>query len=225
MNRARSVILLSGGLDSAANLALCVERDLPVLCLTVHYGQRAVRRECEAAQAISRYYGVEHKVLDIQWLGLLGGNSLTDPTRAMPAPETRMLDDLPSSLETAKAVWVPNRNGLLINAAASFAESLGCTQIVVGFNREEAATFPDNSADFMERATRALALSTANHARVACYTIAQDKREIVATLSRLEMAFPFDLLWSCYEGGKTPCGRCESCRRSARALETIGRAL
>ncbi|MDR3606458.1 MAG: 7-cyano-7-deazaguanine synthase QueC [Oligoflexia bacterium] len=221
----RSVILLSGGLDSAANLAICAVQDEPVLCLTADYGQRAAAREIEAARELSRYYGVEHRVLRIEWLGQLGGSSLTDVSREMPAPQSGTLDDLKSSLETAKAVWVPNRNGVLINAAAAFAESLGCAQVVVGFNREEAATFPDNSADFTARATRALELSTANHVRVACYTLMQDKREMVATLSKLEKPFPFDMTWSCYEGGLERCGVCESCQRFARAMgQTVKRS-
>jgi 7-cyano-7-deazaguanine synthase len=224
MSRARSIILLSGGLDSAANLAFCVELDQPVLCLTAHYGQRAALKEIEAAKAISRYYGIHHQTLDLRWLGELGGNSLTDATRQMPSPTTGKLDDLPSARETAKAVWVPNRNGILLNAAGAYAESLDCAQVVVGFNREEAATFPDNSADFLERASRSLELSTANHTHAACYTIDQDKAEIVSALTQLQMTFPFDMLWSCYEGGKKICARCESCQRSARAMASLGRA-
>jgi 7-cyano-7-deazaguanine synthase len=115
-------------------------------------------------------------------------------------------------------VWVPNRNGVLINTAAAFAERLGAERVVVGFNREEAATFPDNSADYLERASRALELSTATQARVFCYTIDWDKSTIVRRLREEIADFPFDLLWSCYEGGTVRCGVCESCRRLERAL-------
>ena len=50
--RERSVVLLSGGLDSAANLAFCRLRDEPILALTVNYGQRAASAEIRAAEAL-----------------------------------------------------------------------------------------------------------------------------------------------------------------------------
>jgi len=121
--------------------------------------------------------------------------------------------------KSAKSVWVPNRNGILINAAAAYAEKLGAHRVVVGFNVEEASTFPDNSEEFLKRATRSLEYSTSNQVEVYCYTTSLNKRQIVRELRALPRKFPFELLWSCYEGGETPCGRCESCQRQARAFE------
>lgn len=214
----RSVILLSGGLDSAANLALCAERDEPVLALTANYGQRAYEPELRAARALCSYYGVKHEQVELAWLGALGGSSLTSRALEMPDVATALLDDDFATRASAKAVWVPNRNGVLINVAAAYAERVGATRIVVGFNIEEAATFPDNSAEFLKRATDALAYSTANQAAVFCYTTALNKRQIVSQLRGLARAFPFDQVWSCYQGGPKSCGTCESCRRLERAL-------
>lgn len=67
--RHRSVVLLSGGLDSAANLAFCREYDEPLLALTVRYGQRAQDREVQAAKKLCDFYKVEHKVLELPWVG------------------------------------------------------------------------------------------------------------------------------------------------------------
>lgn len=223
MSAVSSVVLLSGGLDSAANLALCVERDQAVLALTFDYGQRAARRELNAAQAISRYYDVPHRSIDVRWLGELGGSALTEKQLRLPEIEAARLDDAAVTRESARAVWVPNRNGVFLNVGASFAERLGAARVVVGFNREEAATFPDNSSDYLARTTGAFELSTANHVAAHSYTAEMDKREIVRALRGLRRAFPFELLWSCYSGGigpeEAPCGRCESCQRLARALD------
>lgn len=215
----KTVVLLSGGLDSSANLALAVERDSVALALTARYGQRAAEREVVAARALCDYYRVPHAVVDLPWLGALGGSALTDKTALMPALATSQLDDRTATEASARMVWVPNRNGVLLNVAAAYAERLSASRIAVGFNREEAATFPDNTQAYLEALSEAFQYSTANHARVFSYTVAMDKKEIVAQLKALAKPFPFSLIWSCYEASEKPCGKCESCLRLARALE------
>ncbi len=217
--KTRSLVLLSGGLDSAANLALCVARDEAVLALTFDYGQKAAKREIQAARDFCRYYSVKHQEVEISWLGKLGGNSLTDVSQAVPTLRADCLDDLAVTRGTAQQVWVPNRNGVLLNCAAAFAERLGVSRIVVGFNREEAATFPDNSLAFMKAETQALSFSTANQVTVFSYTVEWNKAETVKEMRKLKPAFPFNQIWSCYQGEKDPCGVCESCLRLRRALQ------
>ena len=217
-----SVVLLSGGLDSSANLAFACARDRVSLALHVDYGQRAEASEWKAAKKLAEYYGVKLEKLDLRWLGALGGSSLTETSREIPTLEHAELDTLPKIRETAKAVWVPNRNGVLIQAAAAYAERMGAKRVVVGFNREEATTFPDNTQDFLERSSHALELSTQNGVAVFCYTTAWDKQEIIEELKKLPKRFPHELVWSCYHSGETPCGKCESCGRRARALAAAG---
>jgi 7-cyano-7-deazaguanine synthase len=170
---------------------------------------------------LARHYDVEHRIVDLRWLGELGGSALTDRSKAVPELKSTELDQMNTITQTAAAVWIPNRNGVLIQVAAAFAERRGAEQVVVGFNREEATTFPDNTVDFLERSTRALELSTSTQVRVACYTATFDKTEIVRALRSLkspQTEFPFGKIWSCYEGADEPCGRCESCQRLKRAL-------
>lgn len=215
--RRKSVILLSGGLDSSANLAFTAYFDEPVLALTIDYGQRAAAAEIAAAKKIAAYYGVEHQVFDLKWLGALGGSALTSQSIQVPEIASTKLDDLATAKETARQVWVPNRNGLFINVAAAIAESKKLQQVVVGFNKEEAATFPDNSSQFLGVATLSLKYSTSNGVKVACYTDMMNKTEIVQALRNLEKPFPFELVWSCYHNGEKMCGKCESCQRFMRA--------
>jgi 7-cyano-7-deazaguanine synthase len=104
-----------------------------------------------------------------------------------------------------------------VNVAAAYAESLGAGEVVAGFNREEARTFPDNSAAFMRRATAALALSTRSGVRLVSPTARLTKTGIVRLGMRL--GAPLGSVWSCYEGGTRMCGSCESCARLVRALD------
>lgn len=214
-----SVVLLSGGLDSAANLAMATERDRPVLAITFDYGQRALKGETTAAKKFAEYYGVAHKIVEIRWLKDLGESRLTAKPGSLDLLKSNELDNQARAEESAKAVWVPNRNGVLINVAAAFAEDLKAEQVIVGFNAEEAATFPDNSSAYMQAATDSLKYSTANSVRVHSYTVNQSKIEIVRELKKLSRPFQFDWVWSCYDASEKPCGACESCLRLKRAIE------
>ena len=215
----RSVVLLSSGLDSAVNLFKAKLETQVVLALTFDYGQRAAPRESERAAQLCAHLGLRHQLIDLPWFNLFTETALINRAQEVPTGQVE-IDDLNRSKETAKAVWVPNRNGVFLNIAAAFAEGLGSDWIVPGFNREEAMTFPDNSNEFMQRSTSALAYSTANRVEVHCFTTDMDKTEIFALA--LELKVPIDLIWPCYFAGAEPCGECESCRRFQRARRAVG---
>jgi 7-cyano-7-deazaguanine synthase len=204
----KAVAVLSGGLDSTVSLAAAVRKLDVVLALTFDYGQRAAKREREAAAKIAGRYRIPHRVIAIPWLARITRTALVD--RAARLPRNEM------SARSAKAVWVPNRNGVFLETAAAHAESLGAKRIVTGFNREEAATFPDNSTAYVRALNRALSYSTAKGVEVVSYTGDLDKRGIVRLGRRL--GAPIEWVWPCYEGGRAWCGSCESCLRSLRAL-------
>lgn len=191
-----------------------------ILALTFDYGQRARKREIQAASAVAGRLGCAHEVPALPWLGALGRSALTDEAADVPVLAPHRLDDLAQATETAAAVWVPNRNGVFLNVAAAYADAMDCQAIVVGFNVEEAATFPDNSAEFMDAAGRFFALSTRAHPQVVSPTVGLNKAQIV-TLAR-EIGAPIGLVWSCYHGGAEHCWQCESCNRLRRALQRAG---
>jgi 7-cyano-7-deazaguanine synthase len=182
---------------------------LAALCFD--YGQRAAARERAAAAALARRLGGAFHAIDLPWLAacaatagsalLPGGGDLPQGTAARPGDAA-----------SAARVWVPARNAAFVAIAAAHAEALGADCVLAGFNREEAATFPDNSAAFLAAATAFLRLGTRTGVAVVSPTLDLDKPAIVARARAL--GFTAADFWSCYEGGPAPCGRCESCLRS-----------
>ncbi len=211
----RSVVLLSAGLDSTVNLYRAKEESDVVMALTFNYGQRAAAREIEHAAKLAAQVGTRHHVIDLPWFRDFTKTALVDSKQEVPTSSVS-IDDFNASTHSAKAVWVPNRNGIFLNIGAAFAEGLQAEWIVPGFNLEEAATFPDNSEAYLQAASRAFQFSTSNQVQVRCFTTDLTKPEIVK-LGR-KLGVPFDLVWTCYFGGEKPCGQCESCQRLARAL-------
>ncbi len=212
-----AIVLLSGGLDSAVNLKQAHDETGVTLALTFDYGQRAAAREAAAAALMCRQLRVAHRLIPLPWLAEISQSGLLDPDARIPEVKPGELDeDRVTSGETAEAVWVPNRNGLFVNIAAAFAEALGADTVVAGFNAEEAATFPDNSPEFVAASNAALRVSTRREVRLLSYTQDLTKADIVRLGRRIEA--PLECIWSCYLGNREHCGRCESCARLERAL-------
>jgi len=215
----KAIILLSGGLDSVASLG-AARNELDVcLALTFDYGQRTAKKEIEAGKNIAVYYNIEHKVIKLDWLKEITNTSLVNTAQNLPQLDAQQLDNLEAAEKSAKNVWVPNRNGVFINIAASYADSMDIKYIIFGANREEAATFPDNSEEFIEKINRSLAFSTLVKAEVVAPLAACDKKQIVK--SGVENKIPFNLIRSCYTDNDLHCGRCESCLRLKRALKEV----
>lgn len=212
----KSVVLLSGGLDSTVALAAAFGETEVVLALTINYGQRAAVREIYAAEQISKHYGVRHQTLTLDFLREITKTALVNNNEPVPKLTADVLDNFDVTQRSASSVWVPNRNGVFINIAAAFCETLECSQIIVGFNAEEGTTFPDNTPEYMAAATHALSYSTQRGVKVSSPTVNLNKTQMVAIGKKLGV--PFNLIWSCYHGDSVMCGQCESCQRLKRAL-------
>jgi len=202
--------LLSGGLDSTAAACLAAHDARCALAVTFDYGQAARARELAAARTVSAHLGAEHVAISLPWLGELLPGAMSGEAEP-PADE---------GASGARAVWVPNRNAVLIACAAALAEARGISRLVVGFNVQEGEHFGDNTAEFVTRTNAALALSTANALRLESPTVAMNKREIVRAAR--ELGAPLARIWSCYAAEEKHCGRCASCRRAERAFREAG---
>jgi 7-cyano-7-deazaguanine synthase len=205
----KSIILLSGGLDSLVSLGLTKDKLNVTLALTFDYGQKSVKNEISASAKICNYYNLEHKVIKLDFLKEITNTSLVSDSD-VPTGEN------PQDFDDSSSVWVPNRNGLFLNIAGSFAESYDFDYILIGANEEEGQTFPDNTQEFINSVNHEFEYSTMTKTKVVAPLINCDKNDIV--MLALKNNIPLELTMSCYQGGDKNCGICESCTRVKNAL-------
>lgn len=206
----KSIVLLSGGLDSLVSLGLKKVELNVTLALTFDYGQKSAKQEIEASKKICEYYGIEHVVIRLDWLKSITQTSLVSDEKI---PTGEALNDANQSM---KSVWVPNRNGLFLNIAGSYADSYGYDFILIGANKEEAQTFSDNTQEFIDAVNKEFEYSTQNAPKVVAPLINNVKNDIV--MLALDAGVPLELTRSCYQGGEKHCGICESCSRLKDSL-------
>lgn len=215
MSGMKSIVLLSSGLDSTVAFKEAYNISDEILCVTFDYGQKAREKEILYSRMICERYNAGHIVIELPWFRTFRG-ALTEGS-VLPEIKENELDDMESAQKSARMVWVPARNVVFLSIGAALAENHEYDTIVTGFDAEEAATFPDNTPEFVERFNEMLKFGTLTKTRVLAPLISMNKYDIVRR--GYEIDAPFEWSWSCYEGTERPCGICESCLRRKRAFE------
>lgn len=214
----KALVLFSGGLDSTTCLALAVNKygANQVLALAVTYGQKHVK-EIEAAERVASYYKVKLVTLNLSEIFKDSQCTLLDGRGDIPHEDyASQLSENPGE---AVSTYVPFRNGLFLASAASIALSNGCEVIYYGAHADDAAgnAYPDTSAAFQDAVSQAIFIGIGNKVSVYAPFINYTKADIVRC--GLELNVPYELTWSCYEGGEKACGVCGTCRDRKRAFE------
>lgn len=205
----KTVVLLSGGLDSTVLLAGLHAAGHDCRTLSVLYGQRH-RVEVDRARAVSARYGVLHEVVELP-PSLMAGSAITGG------------GDVPHGHyehESMRRTVVPNRNMLLLSAAGAVAVRDGCGAVAYAAHAGDHHIYPDCRPEFAEAMGRALALCADRPVALLRPFVTWTKADIVREGSRLGVPFP--LTWSCYEGGEKHCGLCGTCFERREAFQLAG---
>lgn len=211
-----SVVLVSGGMDSAVTAAIALSESPRAAFLHVRYGARAQAREEASFRALAGYYGIKDvRVVDLAALAFLGGSALTD--RSIEIPEAA--PDKPGIPVT----YVPFRNAHFLAIAASWCEILGYDRIYIGAVEEDSSGYPDCRRIFYDAFEEVIRLGTrpGPDVRIATPVIRMNKGEIVS--EGLKLGVPFERTWSCYREGPLACGHCDSCALRLRGFARAGR--
>ena len=215
----RALVLSSGGVDSTTALGLAVSKygAENVTSLSISYGQKH-DKEIEAAKKVAAYYGVEQLFLDLSLIFQYSNCSLLKQSSEEIPEESYEEQIKKTNGEKPVSTYVPFRNGLFLSSAASIALSKDCSMIYYGAHADDAAGFayPDCSQDFYEAMNQAVYEGSGHQLKIGAPFVKLNKAEVVKM--GLELGVPYELTWSCYEGGDRPCGKCGTCLDRAKAF-------
>ncbi len=216
------LVLLSGGVDSATCLGLAINQygKENVVTLSISYGQKHAK-EIEAAKKVAAYYQVEFIYLDLAKIFEYSDCSLLSHSD-QEIPKESYAKQIEKSGGKPVSTYIPFRNGLFLSSAASIALSKGCSIIYYGAHSDDAAgnAYPDCSNSFNEAMNQAIYLGSGKQLQIEAPFVSLTKADVVK--KGLELNVPYELTWSCYEGGEKPCGKCGTCIDRAAAFEKNG---
>lgn len=214
MTKTKGISVLSGGLDCTVATSIYA-KDYDLTAITFNYGQQSLTQELKHAKLICEELGMKHIVIDLPWLNEISNSSLTSD-KDIPEIEESDLDNYDIAIESAKSVWVPARNTVFCSIALAYAESIKAEIIIVGWDYEEAKTFPDNSKEYLDAFNETIKYGSFDNIEIKAPLIDMNKEEIVK--KGKEVNAPMQLSYSCYVGKEKHCGSCESCKRRKRAF-------
>ncbi|MEY2482911.1 MAG: 7-cyano-7-deazaguanine synthase [Verrucomicrobiota bacterium] len=212
-----AVVLLSGGLDSATTLAICIREGFDAHALSFHYGQRH-DIEVAAAKRVAASLGVrEHRIAEID-LRVFGGSALTE---AIAVPKNR------TDTIGIPITYVPARNTIFLSYALAWCEVLGAADIFIGVNAVDYSGYPDCRPAFIAAFEELAGVATkagveGTRFRIHAPLISLSKAEIIR--KGAEVGVDFSLTRSCYDPSAdgVACGACDSCRIRLEGFRRAG---
>lgn len=214
----KSVVLLSGGLDSATCLALARADGTEPYALSVLYGQRHLE-EIEASKRVAAALGAKaHKFVRVE-LDAIGGSALTDDIEVPKDRDESAMTDIPST-------YVPARNTVLLALALGYAEVVGAEAIYAGVNAVDYSGYPDCRPEYIAAFQNLARLATkagveGRPIEIRTPLIDLTKSQIIER--GLALGVDYGLTHSCYDpvDGRA-CGHCDACLIRKKAFESLG---
>jgi 7-cyano-7-deazaguanine synthase len=208
----KTVLILSGGMDSATLLYDLLAHGDSVEAIGVNYRQRH-SKELGYAADLCNGLDVRFDVLDLSSLsGFLTGSSQSDPS--VPVPFGKY--DEPSM----KLTVVPNRNMFMLAAAGAVAIARKADRLAYGAHAGDHTIYPDCRPEFVAAMGKAFGLCDWHTLTLHAPYIDMTKGDICKRGA--ELLVPYEKTWTCYVGGDRPCGQCGSCTERAEAFEFAG---
>lgn len=216
----KSVVLLSGGLDSSTTLAIAKDQGFQPFALSFRYGQRH-KVELQAAIDVAAKMNVGDQIMVDIDLRRFGGSALTAD---ISVPKDRSDEQIKTGIPVT---YVPARNTIFLSYALAWAEVLDAKDIFIGVNVLDYSGYPDCRPKYIEAYERMANLATkaaveGQELTIHTPLIHLTKAEIIQ--KGLGLGVDYSLTCSCYDpapDGK-PCGSCDSCHLRKKGFAETG---
>ena len=202
--RRKSVVIFSGGMDSAAMLRMTQMSTNDVFALTFDYGQRhkreieSAKTQIEQATILGFNHSFEdtsivHKIIDVSFIKELAPtSSLTNENIDNPDVKDMVGEAQPVS-------YVPFRNQLFLSIACSYAEAVGAFEVVYGATKVDSlAGYWDGSPEFKSRFQDLISLNRKNEIKLTTPLLNFDKKDIVEWCVKNKVSLKDT--YTCYSG-------------------------
>ena len=187
MTDSQTVLLLSGGLDSAALAAWT----RPALTLFVDYGQKPREAEARAARAVAAHLNLPFTSIRLPLTDLGGGLMHDDtPLPGAPSPE-----------------WWPFRNQFLATAGAAVAVQHQLEKVALASVQGDGDRHVDGSKPFYDRLNAVMTIQEGG-VQVAAPAIHLSTVELLRTVNAERSLIGWTV--SCHRANQ-PCGDCPGC--------------
>jgi len=214
-----AIILCSGGLDSVVTSHF-VKKKLgynKIIILFFDYGQKSLDRERECSKNCALDLGAKFEEVSLKWLGNISNSLINKEGENNKLSEK----DLKDTKEESKNWYVPCRNIIFLSHAMALAESLGGSDIFVGFKFDAEGGYPDTTKEFVGEMNSLARIGCSKRIRIIAPLIEKDKEEII--LLGKELRVDFKKTYSCYIGKEKPCGVCLACQLRKAGFKWAGR--
>ncbi len=209
----KAVIVLSGGIDSVCMGAI-LKAKYDLYGITFSYGQRA-NQEIKSAKKIGKILKLkEHKILDINFMKNLYGESnvLTSSKKKIPS-------------EFDYSIVVPIRNAVFLSVATAWAFTLKASLVGYGAHTED-KKYPDCRPAFAKKIESAFNQGEIDGIEKKLRKKIKIWSPYIARISKKELVCRGHKIlgdeifrtWSCYLNKKAQCGNCESCNNRKNAF-------
>lgn len=210
-SKSKALVVFSGGQDSTTCLFWAKKKFGEVEAISFDYGQKH-RLELELAAKIARDAGVPLQVMQLDMLGKITNNALTNPDMEV---ENDKPDNRPPN------TLVEGRNMLFLTYAAIYAKSKDIHHLVTGVGQADYSGYPDCRDEFIRSLNQTLNLSMDYSYEIHTPLMWRDKEAVWQLSDELGV---FDLVrtqtLTCYNGILGDgCGQCPACKLRKNGLD------
>ena len=206
----KTVMSLSGGMDSTSVLGWLYRNNFNVHCVNFIYGSKHNHYEQQCAKAVAAHYGADYSLID-----------LTTAFSSMKSNLLKSGGDIPEghySDESMSLTVVPGRNTIFASIMCGIAESIGAEKIALGIHQGDHAIYPDCRNEYYFAMKSALYLASDKKVELIAPFIETDKTGIL--MFGFEYNVPYHLTRTCYKDQELSCGKCGSCNERIEAFAT-----